>query len=355
LERFEAGRGMIDAVLDQVESTVPTDYLVPSAATEFVPADKGVAVRFPRVERALPVHAHALGQLADRAAIPQRYVSTLIDEDPALLALNLSHRYRKQAHTKYLARAVGDELLGWLSSSYKRLNAAPLVDAFIDQAMAMGAVPVDARQLDTKVYLKVLLTQVFEPMPNEVLGIGAILRSSDFGDGAYSIALYVERLICVNGAIAENLLRKVHLGSRLDDLEYSNRTHALDTETLVSATRDVVRHLFETRNIQAKLDAVREANTKELNIKAAVEALRGRSALSKAEAERSLELYNTADVQLLPPVAAGNGGRPKHGIGTSYRLGNVFGLLAQEAEPRRALELQDLAGQVMGLQERRVA
>ncbi len=354
-ERFAAGRNIVDAVLDDVATTVPTDHLVPSAAVEFVPAEKGVAMRFPRVERAMPVHKHALSQLAERATIPQRYVNTLVDEDPALLALNLSHRYRQQNRTKYLARSVNHELRGWLSSSYKRFNAAPLVGAFLDAAVALGAVPIDGRQLATKVFVKVLLGRVFEPIPNEVLGIGAILRSSDFGDGAYSIALYVERLICLNGAVAENLLRRVHLGSKLDDLEYSNRTHELDTETLVSATRDVVRSLFEPRSIEAKLLAVREANEREINIKNTVEALRNRAALTKAEAERSLELYSTADVELLPPVNVGNGGRPKRGIGTAYRLGNVFGLLAQEAEPGRALELQDLAGQTMGLQHKLAA
>ena len=350
-ERFAQGRQVVDAVLDKVERSIPVDHLVPSPLVEFLPANKSVVLRFPKTERALSVHPHALGQLAERADIPSRYIATLQEEDPALLALNFTHRYRQQAGTKYLARAVDGNLRGWLSASYKRFNAAPLVGAFLDAAVKLGAVPIDGQQLDTKVFVKVLLGRVFEPVPNEVLGIGALLRSSDFGDGAYSIALYVERLICLNGAIAENLLRKVHLGSRLDDLEYSNRTHELDTETLTSATRDVVRNLFEPRSIEAKLVAIREANGREINIKSTVDALRSRAALTKAEAERSLELYSTADVELLPPVHIGNGGRPKRGIGTAYRLGNVFGLLAQEADAGRALELQDLAGQTMGLQQ----
>ena len=354
-ERFAKGRTIVDAVLDKVEKTVPTDFLVPSPAVEFVPAQNSVGIRFPRADRALSVHNHALGQLADRADIPQRYVATLQEQDPGLLALNLTHRYRRQAGTKFLARTVDGNLRGWLSASYKRLNAAPLVNAFLDEAVRLGAVPIDGQQLDTKVFVKVLLTRVFEPLPNEVLGIGAVLRSSDFGDGAYCIALYIERLICLNGAVAENLLRRVHLGSRLDDLEYSNRTHELDTETLVSATRDVVHNLFEPANIEAKLLAVRQANEQEVNVKTTVEALRNRAALTKAEAERSLELYSAGDVELLPPVNIGNGSRPKRGIGSAYRLGNVFGLLAQEAEPGRALELQDLAGQTMGLQQRLAA
>ena len=79
------------------------------------------------------------------------------------------------------------------------------------------------------------------------------------------------------------------------------------------------------------------------------------TSIAPAEAARSLELYNVGDVELLPPVNIGNGSRPKRGIGTAYRLGNVFGLLAQESDPARALELQDLAGQTMGLQQRLAA
>jgi hypothetical protein len=353
--RLQEGAAVVDGVLDQVERTIPSDYLVSPRAAEFLPADKGVAIRFPRVERAMSVHPHALGQLAHRSSIPQRYVSTLIEEDPVLLALNLHHRYRQQNGTKYLARAVDNNLLGWLSASYKRFNAAPLVSAFLDEAVNQGAVPIGGQQLDTKVFVKVLLAKVFEPVPDEILGIGAILRSSDYGDGAFSVALYIERLICLNGAIAENLLRKVHLGARIDSIEFSNRTHELDTQTLTSATRDVVRNLFAPETIEAKLKAIREANGKHINIRSAIQSLQKRATLTKAEAERSMELYSTADVELLPPVRIDKGSRPKHGMGTPYRLGNVFGLLAQESEPGRALQLLDLAGRTMGLQQRSVA
>jgi len=202
----------------------------------------------------------------------------------------------------------------------------------------------------------VLLARTFEPVPNEVLGIGGILRSSDFGDGAYSIALYVERLVCTNGMVAENLLRKIHLGARLeDDFEFSSDTQELDTKALVSATRDVVRALFEPASIEQKLQAVRDAATNQVNIKTALEGLKARALLTKGETERCAEIYNEPDVELLPPVRTVDGSRPKRGFGTPWRLANAISALGHESDQRRALELQDLAGQVVGIQGRLAA
>jgi hypothetical protein len=203
--------------------------------------------------------------------------------------------------------------------------------------------------LPTKFFLKMMLPQVFEPVPNEVLGVGAVMRSSDFGDGAFSLKLFIERVVCTNGMIAEEALRKVHLGARLDDLEFSAETHRLDTQTLASATRDVVRSLFMPESVEAKMALIKAADEQEINIGKTIEAMRKQSKLSKAEAERCSELYKTPDIEMLPPVRSSNG-RLRRGMGSSYRLANAIGLVAHEADRGRALELEELAGHVAGLQ-----
>ena len=349
-QRFAQGRKQFPALLDKLESSVPADYLVPNGALHFTAADKSIGLAFPGHHEPMDIHRHALAQLGSRAGVPKKYADLLLEEDTELLAMNLRRRYGAQPSKKYLARVVDGELLGWLSSSYRRFNCAPLVEAFIGECQKFGAVPVESTDLATKFSIKVLLPQVFEPIDSEVLALGIAMRSSDVGDGALSIRTYIERMWCTNGMFCEEGLRRIHLGGRLDDLRYSQRTHELDTETMASATTDVVRALFKPENVQRKMLAIRDADERHISIKDAIKSLRSRSRLTKDEGERCAELYTTADVELLPPVRGTNGCRPKPGHGSAYRFGNALGLLAQEVEPARALELQDLAGEVMGLQ-----
>jgi hypothetical protein len=347
--RFDEGLRIVDATLNEVERSVPDDYLVPSHRVEFEPIDGGVTLSMPGESKPLGVHHHALAQLGTRAGIPKRYIDLLREEDSDLLAHNLTTRYQRQESKRYLARAVDNEVRGWLSSSYRRLDIAPLVTAFLAEAREHGAVPVDGSCLPTKFYLKLMLPQIFEPVPNEVLGVGAVMRSSDFGDGAFSLKLFIERIICTNGMVAEEALRKVHLGARLDDLEFSAETHRLDTQTLASATRDVVRSLFTPESVESKMTLIKAADAQEINIGKAIEAMRKQSKLSKTEAERCSELYKSPDIELLPPVRSHNG-RLKRGYGSSYRLANAIGLVAHESDRGRALELEELAGRIAGLQ-----
>lgn len=345
-QRLADGARNVEAVLDQVARAVPDDYLVPAAQAAFpVVNDK---LRLELASDRYAIHDHALGQLAQRVEIPAAYIHLLAEQQPELLALNLAERYRhNQNGTRYLARIVDGELRGWLSSKFKRIDSQPIIAAFVQAATSFGAVPVEGHCLDTKVSLKWMLPQVFEPIPDEVLGVGVHLRNSDFGDGALSIRLFIERIVCTNGMTCEEGLRKVHLGARLDDLEFSAETQQLELRTLVSATRDVVGSLFAPDAISGKMALIAEANRRQIPIKQTIEALRLRSRLTKAEAGQCLELATVNDVELLPPLRE----RPKRGHTTAWRLANVLGALAHEAEPARALELQDLAGQLSGVDQ----
>ena len=227
-EQIAKGAAAVEETLDKIERLVPTDYLIPSNVVRIQAAPNGVAATWPQANQPLEIHRHALGQLAERAAVPTKYVDTLMQEDAELLAHNLTRRYAGQEPKKYLARVVQGGLRGWLSASYRRLDAAPIIQAFFGQCHQFGAVPVDGVVTDTKVNVKTLLPKVFEPVHDEVLALGASLRTSDFGDGALSIQTFIVRLVCLNGMLADELLRRVHLGSRLDDLTWSRQTYSAD-------------------------------------------------------------------------------------------------------------------------------
>ena len=62
-----------------------------------------------------------------------------------------------------LIRAVGTEIRGVLSDSYRRLNSVDILTAFIREAANNGAVVSDAYMNDTKVWCETIL-----PTPVEI-------------------------------------------------------------------------------------------------------------------------------------------------------------------------------------------
>ncbi|MFH1810000.1 MAG: hypothetical protein ABIJ09_14740 [Pseudomonadota bacterium] len=341
--RFEEGRRRLPNIIQALDENVPDDYLVVGSAIEFG-VDNG-QLRAGFAHRAHSVHGHALAQLAQRVDIPKAYIDLLATQQPELLAHNLQQRYAQGNGARFLARVVEGQVRGWLSSKFKRLDSGPVAVAFMAAARELGAVPVAGQVLDTKISLKWMLPVVYEPIANEVLAVGLHLRNSDYGDGALSICFYIERVWCTNGMSVEEGLRKVHLGARLDDVAISDDTRELEMKTLVSATRDVVTNLLTPEMIAGKMALIAEADAKQVPLKQTLEDLRKRARLSKAETERCTELAAVDDVELLPPVRI----KPKHGYTSAWRLAHVVSALANESVPERALELQDLAGQLAGI------
>ena len=179
------------------------------------------------------------------------------------------------------------------------------------------------------------MPEVYEPIPGELVAYGLSLENSDFGNGALSIRAYLLRIWCTNLAITQETMRQVHLGKRLDDnMIYSQRTYELDSQTTVSALKDVVKLQLNAESLRARMDAVKNANETEVTSENARERLK--KVLNKGEAEAAINAFNSPDVYNLP---AGH---------TTWRLSNAISWIAgQTEEPERKLELMRVAGEVL--------
>ena len=77
--------------------------------------------------------------------------------------------------TRFLLRSVNGEVRGFLSDRFRRLDSRPIVDSFARVCQGVGALPVEGYVTDTKMALKAILPQVFEPVRHEVMAFGAVL------------------------------------------------------------------------------------------------------------------------------------------------------------------------------------
>lgn len=253
---IEHGRASAVSAIDRVLSTVPTDRVVKAGALDFHGDSQGLRVSYGGGSSS-SIHKNAFSQLAERANIPNEYAQRLQNEGAwgsALLADNFRTLYKHQDKARYLTRTVGDELRGFLSNRFRRIDSRPIIEALATESRAVGAVPVEGIYTDTRVALRILLPRVFEPVPGEFVAFGLDWQNSDYGNGAHTLREFLLRIWCDNGATVADTLREVHLGVRLEEgEEWSNRTYKLDTDRSISMVRDAVKNQLTPGKIDSRM------------------------------------------------------------------------------------------------------
>lgn len=344
-------QGTAMSVIEKVQSETPNDRLAHTQALAFAVDDKRNILMGLRNQRAAgafrePLHRHALGQIAERAGIPNMYVTRLLDKEygPQLLVENLSEIFKKEDDGKCLVRSVNGEVRGVVSDSYRRLDSGPIIEAFAAACKEIGAVPVEGIGGDLRWAVKAILPMVFQPSSKkgteELVAFGLQLSNSDFGKGVLGLNTFVQRVICTNYLTLEQVMRTVHLGKRLsDDIEFSADTYKADTKTQVLAVRDMVRGILSPAKVNGLVARIGASLEARIDPKQAWAEL-PKQGLLKGEVEKVKELFNDAGVEQLPPGT------------TQARLSNAISWFAKSAAtPERRLELEAIAGDLLFAQE----
>lgn len=304
--------------------------------------DDGLEMNMP--DGTFSLHTNAVGQLADRMGIPSRYLKTLASGEPwqIMLAAEILNQHSDWTQrSRVLVRAVGNQVRGVLSDSYRRLNSVQILTAFIEEAAGQGAVISDAYMTDTKVWAETILpTPISIPTKNNgevIIFAGARFSTSDYGDGAVDMRTFLLNGACLNGMVRESVMKQVHLGSRLpDSLALSERTYKLDTETTVSAVRDLTRGLYSKDTIMQKALEIQGASEIEVDFDKELRKLQQGGAILKAEqqAVEKLLMNNNPDDGVT-------------GSATLWKLTQAITAHAREVSPERARELHEISGNLL--------
>lgn len=290
------------------------------------------------------LHDNAIGQLADRMGIPQRYLRGLASGEPwavALAAHLLNQHSDWTQRSRVLVRTVGQQVRGVLSDSYRRLNSVEILTAFVQEAAGQGAVISDAYMNDTKVWAETILpTPITIPTAkngNVVIFAGARFSTSDYGDGAVDMRAFLLNGACLNGMVRESVMKQVHLGSKLpDNLALSNKTYELDTKTTVSAVKDLTKGLFCKDNLMKKACEIQGASEIDVDFEHELKRLTASGGLLKQEGKEVEKILMRND-----PEDGVQGGA------TLWKLTQAITAHARELKPERSRELHEISGQLM--------
>lgn len=176
-----------------------------------------------RVQMAMPegnfnLHGNAISQISEKMGIPAKYLRELSAGDvwqKQLCATILNEHSGWTERTRVLIRAVGMEVRGVLSDSYRRLNSVDILTAFIREAGGQGAVVSDAYMNDTKVWCETILPTPIEIPTRKngtvIIFAGARFSTSDYGNGSVEMRSFLLNGACLNGMVRESVMRQIHL------------------------------------------------------------------------------------------------------------------------------------------------
>lgn len=354
VQRMIDGKAVgVQATMERLinEGKMAQDYIAPIGvnlkAQEHAPVitftgDNALMMNMP--DGQFTMHDNAIGQMADRMGIPQRYLRGLASGEPwaiALAAYLLNQHSDWTQRSRVLVRTVGTQVRGILSDSYRRLNSVEILTAFVQEAAGQGAVISDAYMNDTKVWAETILpTPITVPTKNNgdvVIFAGARFSTSDYGDGAVDMRAFLLNGACLNGMVRESVMKQVHLGSKLpDNLALSQQTYELDTKTTVSAVKDLTKGLFSKDNLMAKAVEIQGASEVEVDFDRELKKLTSNGGLLKQEGKEveKILMRNNPDDGV-------------QGGATLWKLTQAITAHARELSPERSRELHELSGQLL--------
>lgn len=354
VQRMIDGKAVgVQATMERLinEGKIAQDYIAPLGVelkrNDHTPVitfngDEGLKMNMPDGQFSL--HANAIGQLADRMGIPQRYLRTLAggaEWQIALAATMLNEHSGWTQRSRVLVRTVGTQVRGVLSDSYRRLNSVEILTAFVQEAAQQGAVISDAYMNDTKVWAETILPQplVIPTAKNGdvIIFAGARFSTSDYGDGAVDMRSFLLNGACLNGMVRESVMKQVHLGSKLpDNLRLSQETYELDTKTTVSAVRDLTSGLFSRDTLMQKAFEIQGASEMEVDLDRELNNLTKNGHLLKQEGQEVQKILMRND--------------PEDGVqgaATLWKLTQAITAHARELTPERSRELHEISGSLM--------
>lgn len=233
-------------------------------------------------------------QIATKLSIPAKFYDRMREAHPDILADAINKLFDREPDTR-MVRTLDGDARAYLSNRYRRIDndvvLAYAVQAF--EATGMELKVGSCQVTDRRLYLKVTFPQVEQAVKvGDVVRSGVMVANSEVGLGSYAVSPFVERLVCMNGAVLNDYANRTqHIGRRTgDDGQgaeelYADDTLQSDDHTLMLKLRDLIVGMTKPEIFGRIVDKMRVAAGEPItgNPVKAVELLTERAAFTEAE------------------------------------------------------------------------
>lgn len=291
---------------------------------------------------AFPVNSVAHRQIAQHLGIPYKYYKRMLEEDKELLLTNVNTWLSKEPGDKRLIRTLDGNMRAFLSTRYRRIDNWQIVAAVVEAAIRQCNCVVKSADLsDEYMWLKLYSDKLNEEVkPGDVVHAGLVVRNSEVGVGSVQVEPMIVRLVCWNGAVMYNTIRKRHVGgtgylgdSDVEEL-LTDETKRQEDAAFMSKVKDVIKGSLEHDVFNMNVDKLKKATERSIDspVQQVVEEVAQRYTLTEEETKMTLDALSRA------------------GDMTQYGLGNAVTFMSQKANSYgRATELERVGGEIFEL------
>lgn len=221
---------------------------------------------------AFKINNHSFGQVATHADIPKAYADRLRAESPALLAKNVNHGFNQIVKTREtgkkpdarLLRTIDGNMRGFLSSSYRMLDAHDVLETILPHLINNKFEIVSSEITEKRLYLKTSSPKIQgEIVKGDVVQFGVMVSTSDVGAGMLKIEPYANRLVCTNGMVSATTFKKAHLGRNQfenDIMEIlTDDTKKLNDAAFFATMRDYLTNAMKPEVFEREINKMKQA------------------------------------------------------------------------------------------------
>lgn len=251
-------------------------------------------------------------QIAGRVGIPSKYAERMMQEAPALLAFNVNHWFKSKPEKRMLRCFDNGEKTAraFLSERYRPLDNFDLANNILPKLTAAGCEIRSCELTERRLYIQASTPKLEDVIKaklvpgthnrvNDVVQAGIVISNSEVGCGAVNVEPMIYRLVCSNGLILPNALRKYHVGRAGNGDEngedgnelFTERTQRLSDQAFWAQVCDVVdgslneiKFRKTVEDISAKADGKSVGNPVDI-----VEVLTNKLDLSEGEGKNVLQ------------------------------------------------------------------
>ena len=263
-------------ITDQAEKKV--DMVVDSRSMQLLPVEQDdVTTTAPVLmsiddSKQMEITSTAHRQLATRLQIPYAYYERVMNNNPVLLAENVNN-WLGQTQNKRMIRTyqsdgstVWDLMRADLSNKYLTFDNEDVAEAVLPVMFDEKLEIISSNVTEKKLYIKAVTDKLTgEIEKGDVVRGGVIVSNSEVGFGSVNVQAFIERLVCMNGMIAETSFRRRHIGSSHDITDLLSRATLNKTsDALVGQVQDVVRNVLSNEGFNNVLGKLRETTETEI-------------------------------------------------------------------------------------------
>lgn len=266
---MKSGRSITELAAElERQNAAKKDYVADTRKLSAEPAEGGIILQ--GVNGGMKLRPIAHQQLANTLQIPKPYYDRMLAEQPDLLAANVN-RWLVAQPAKKLIRTLDNEVRAVLSDSYRPLDNLDLAEAVLPRLIGLNATVISSEVTDNRFYLKAITDRIQgEAKVGDVLQAGVVISNSEVGQGSLRVEAMDYRLVCLNGMIREQAIRKAHLGrgargqDAIEDAReyFRTETRIADDRAFFLKVQDAVGAMFNQERFDKRLNQYRDASAR---------------------------------------------------------------------------------------------